>query len=350
MTPSINGVDDTGVLLRAFPPFQNLDSRQALKQYSGKALVLDSRVSCQPPKLGNLHSEGEKPDNHGYRKRDYSRKEDAFFEVASVKGTYGPSRRAERLWTPATNPGFHCFIALAKNVTSICQVNAVPHTSSGPNWRLSVGNRGGGLISEFSNITLKHIEHMQDRSPNTTAYFTWGTAMLVFRALEWDSWRWNVGLNYTNSSDGSLRYYERGPWLDIMQSGHGASISANISASLCYTAWDTAKMSVDMHGEFNRTEPVAYWNVERKFYTIPSVTNQMGSNRTGSHSIESRGLLNLKKKESWVRTPEDADPINFMPYIQQYVSKLMDQRVPSEHVVAARIYVKHPLPLLSILS
>jgi hypothetical protein len=158
---------------------------------------------------------------------------------------------------------------------------------------------------------------MEDGHPNRAAFFTWGTAMLVFRALEWDSWSWNVGLNYTNSSSGSVRYHERGPWLNIMQSGHGAGISANISASLCYAAWDTSKMSVDMHSESNRTEPVAYWNLERKFYTMPSVVNQLGSNRTGFHSIESRGLLNLKEKESWVRTPEDADPINYMPYVQQ---------------------------------
>ena len=47
--PAINtgsNVDDTGVLLRAFLPYADAQSRQNLKDYSGKAIVLDSSVSC----------------------------------------------------------------------------------------------------------------------------------------------------------------------------------------------------------------------------------------------------------------------------------------------------------------
>lgn len=40
----IDGVDDTGVLLRAFVPFADAQSRETLRNYSGPAMVLDSRV------------------------------------------------------------------------------------------------------------------------------------------------------------------------------------------------------------------------------------------------------------------------------------------------------------------
>jgi hypothetical protein len=48
------GIDDTGVLLRAFLPYSDAALRQNLRNYTGKAIVLDSRVSCQAPQLANL--------------------------------------------------------------------------------------------------------------------------------------------------------------------------------------------------------------------------------------------------------------------------------------------------------
>lgn len=44
-------VDDTGLLFRGFLPFQDAQSRQTISHYSGKALVLDARVSCQRPQF-----------------------------------------------------------------------------------------------------------------------------------------------------------------------------------------------------------------------------------------------------------------------------------------------------------
>lgn len=44
--PPVEGVDDTGVLLRAFLPFADAQSRETIRDYSGHAMVLDSRVRC----------------------------------------------------------------------------------------------------------------------------------------------------------------------------------------------------------------------------------------------------------------------------------------------------------------
>jgi hypothetical protein len=48
-------VDETGCLLRAFLLFQDAQLRETISQYSGKALVLDARVSCQRPQLQQLY-------------------------------------------------------------------------------------------------------------------------------------------------------------------------------------------------------------------------------------------------------------------------------------------------------
>lgn len=37
-------IDDTGVLLRAFLPFADAQSRESIRNYSGNAMVLDARV------------------------------------------------------------------------------------------------------------------------------------------------------------------------------------------------------------------------------------------------------------------------------------------------------------------
>jgi hypothetical protein len=46
-----DGVSDTGLTLRAFMPLQEQQSRFFLKSYSGRATVLDSRVTCMRPNL-----------------------------------------------------------------------------------------------------------------------------------------------------------------------------------------------------------------------------------------------------------------------------------------------------------
>lgn len=40
-----DGVDDTGILLRAFLPFPDAESRETIRNYTGTTMVLDSRVS-----------------------------------------------------------------------------------------------------------------------------------------------------------------------------------------------------------------------------------------------------------------------------------------------------------------
>ena len=44
------GVDDTGTVLRAFLPFADAQSRETIRNYSGTAMVLDSRV-CFPKSM-----------------------------------------------------------------------------------------------------------------------------------------------------------------------------------------------------------------------------------------------------------------------------------------------------------
>ncbi|KAF3229909.1 Mitochondrial outer membrane protein iml2 [Orbilia oligospora] len=58
------GVSDTGKNVRAFLPFATVESRQSVRSYDGKAVLVDTRVTCQRPVLDDLimytlSSEGE---------------------------------------------------------------------------------------------------------------------------------------------------------------------------------------------------------------------------------------------------------------------------------------------------
>lgn len=48
-----DGVDDTGLTLRAFLPFPTAQDRQTIRTYGGKTTVLDARVTYQIPILSN---------------------------------------------------------------------------------------------------------------------------------------------------------------------------------------------------------------------------------------------------------------------------------------------------------
>jgi hypothetical protein len=97
--------------------------------------------------------------------------------AARLEGRVAPSKEAVRLWTPAINIPFLCYVGFAENLTSMCQVQG---RQKPVNSRLSfedvgpgtIGNRGGGLVSKFSNIMLKHIHLMQEEYPGGMAYFT----------------------------------------------------------------------------------------------------------------------------------------------------------------------------------
>lgn len=46
-----DGIFDTGLLLRALLPFKTVEDRRKVFSYSGNAMVLDARVSCQAPQI-----------------------------------------------------------------------------------------------------------------------------------------------------------------------------------------------------------------------------------------------------------------------------------------------------------
>lgn len=114
-----------------------------IRNYTGDALVLDSRVSCQRPILQELQFQT--PEGPGNIAGDGSGPD--LVQTSRLIGNFSASTNVSRLTTPGPLP-FNCSFLIANETRSICAL-AKPVVGD----YVWVSNRAGGLISEFSNET-----------------------------------------------------------------------------------------------------------------------------------------------------------------------------------------------------
>ena len=320
-------VSDTGPLLRAFLPFSDTSLRQTLRRYTGKALVLDSRVSCQAPQMSNLTA-SEVAINA--RLMESSSMSPTSYSLQQINGTVLPSRRdADRLWAPDYGIPFSCVAGVGStNTTSVCQLN-VP----GPEGLSVFWNNAGGLISEFVNLTEPkerwHVSH-SNRSVGplgSPPFITWGTPFLILQAVEggplsttkdpaFDELYWtNKTREWITHPAASKIVHQPLSMITSRSKLH----HWKVSASLCYTAWDTATLDVEMSSNTNRTEPVAHWSRKQHFHTIPNITSQLGTALRSGADMADRHILQLKAKDSWIPPKAYLDQKVIMPFVQAYL-------------------------------
>ena len=157
--PLQEGLDDTGILLRAFLPYSKAESREMISNYTGEALVLDSRVSCQRPILNNLSFETtDKPTGQGT-------------QTSRLIGSFLPSIRADRLTVPPWPVGFNCTFMIADGTRALCSLAEHYNVS-----QFKPSNRAGGLISEFANVTDPEVLgtfYELPREPKSSSTCVW---------------------------------------------------------------------------------------------------------------------------------------------------------------------------------
>lgn len=250
-------VDDTGILLRALLPFADAQSRQMLRNYTGTALVLDCRVSCQPPELGTLSISG-------------VRFIPSFTPFGHIVGAFQPSvTDIPKFWTPGQARQFNCTFQAFSSTVSLCQLNSPMVEHSPRNHPLP-----SKLQSEFK------------AGPARDAHRS-GKSYLAIQAPSWT--------RYFNASIGSdnFTYHKRKHWTEI-RTPHGT-----FSLSFCAAAWTGADLDVHMHGDQSRAEPISHWSLDSGWYTVPDVQRQLGNEATIDRTVESRSIMRLADKPSW---------------------------------------------------
>jgi len=266
--PEVDGVDDTGVLLRAFVPHADAPSREMLADYAGAAYVLDSRVSCQRPRLSDISIS---------MYRDST--------SAFLHGYFAPTRSLPRLYVPEEQTPFSC--------TMLSNVYWLSNFSSISTCMLSLGSQGvsgpfrrGYLLSEL--LPPDVVPAMSNVSNNFFASMS-TAPYLVLNSTMYDT---GSPLNYTTTStdhemvtsyvgslDDTLTFSDDGPWTRISS----PTIVSDLSLTPCYPAFYSERRNITMHSKMNRTEPSQRCNRAQGLYTAPDVHHQMGelSNITG---------------------------------------------------------------------
>lgn len=301
------GVDDTGLLLRALLPLSNQKSREQMRNYSGNALVLDSRVSCHRPLFDNNTRIIEQLGG----------------EYANVSGTVTTEHRTPLLLTPDAPIPFDCY-PLAS--FAICALGdrrysndsaAADYISSRPQDKPPLS--AGALKSSFSDSHPIVVDGLDGKR-----LYSWGAAYLVMMTT--------IHSHGTSLPEGVSKSGSREHWLDLTAARapifSDPMESRNVSFTLCYAAWDTARLPVELFSEMIRTEPTVSMKNDVQsldFASNYSFTAQVPSNYSailnqlgqGSrHTSEERGIMNLTKRERWIPSAEDCDPPNVRPLVR----------------------------------
>ena len=271
------GVSDTGLALRAFLPLRDQQSRYSIRNYTGRATVVDSSVVCMRPELSGTVL--------------YQRETIVF--VSRIQ----PSSKIPSITMNPVSDGLY---ASSEGSFSSCAIS--PSVSSS-RWGLSFCQiqGSGSLRSAFTNT-----------STNVTGGGIFGATYLAlnFTSGTYNEWSQHMGgAAFTRGGgQGGFKppsFADNGEWLDLLFTSNG---SLRLSVSLCYAAWDSADLFIEASSNQNRTEPVPIFDRVNTKWRYDSIRRQLGQSTEGpwvQGMIKDRGLLELAERQSWI--PSGAD-------------------------------------------
>ncbi|KAL9596021.1 MAG: hypothetical protein Q9219_006072 [cf. Caloplaca sp. 3 TL-2023] len=256
---------DTGLTLRAFLPIQSQQERSMLRDFSGRATVLDSRVQCIRPQLT-------------LEKGHYAAE-----PVLGLSGqvNIGPSQTAN----------FSCVLPYH-----------VPQQEGAilDEWQI-----GMTYLGQFSNVSSAPIESEFRQASSSGQY---GMAFLVVNVTAGTPREWRQILGTDGGEFGEFggtgaqprAYRGRREWADLLFTENGSAV---MSASLCYAAYDSAILDITAFGgDVNRTERSPVYETVSQNYDYSSIRQQFGQTPRGARplTIEDRGVFWISKRDSWL--------------------------------------------------
>ena len=275
--PSRSDVDDTGILLRAFLPMTDSRQRQILRNYTGKAFVLDSRVACQKPLLKNLQLSWDPSSGN----------------VFAMNGSYANSTYSQNLLTPDGPVRFTCPSYFYSNGYTICQL---------ANNGVGIGNPAGALQSAFANASSKNIFG--------APYLVFNSSINVVELTQ----NGTPPLNPVHGQDSGVWSHWQISRDELGENGTSGQV-ADLNFTLCYTAFDAARLDLDFYSDSSRFEPLPEFKTSAQSYSFSDVLAQLGVDAT-ILGARDRGILQIEERDSWIPSPDDALPEGVQPWVQ----------------------------------
>ncbi|KAI9806542.1 MAG: Mitochondrial outer membrane protein iml2 [Piccolia ochrophora] len=278
---------DTGNTLRAFLPFSNARDRQMLRNYTGKATVMDARVICVRPNFTNpLYA------NYG---------EGGDFVPFE---TYG---FAARTVMPEVAPPRFSFTDEGKPRSLASGPKCAGGGPGNPNeWGLSLcqlGTEAGNMFSQFHDSATFNVS--TDGSGLTfLALNISGTMKSLQNPLPLNSSSNYLG-KYSEEvfdSYAPSALVPNNEWLD-MYFCTARNDSCKLSASICYSSLDSAELAVDVWSSSVLSEPSVSFSQKLHTLRSDSIGQQLGQASDGTwfrESADARGIYELAPRTSWI--------------------------------------------------
>jgi hypothetical protein len=281
-------VSDTGLTIRAFPPF-NASGRTSLRNYSGPAMLLDSRVTCVNPGVQGISFEIEPPDMDN---------PDTMYIVGQI--SYNQSLPMFLYtWNYDIDPDpilyFNCTVPVY-----------YPEETSSPRLELDWQIAACFLLNN-ANLRTSFNESIPG----------WQSFLMMNTTGRGDAW---MNLNQTSKGNGTItqdlfsRQQDEGEWLKY----EGLNSTA-LAFTICATGFQAAQYNVTMQGRSMSKEPTLdQWSPSTYGYETDTVRQMYGA--TGENTtLTNRGVVSLSKGDwtvdfldgAWLKTMTDAlDKLN----------------------------------------
>ncbi|KAF3929134.1 hypothetical protein ABW20_dc0110569 [Dactylellina cionopaga] len=249
---------DTGHIYRALLPVRSSDQRSTIRNYTGPATVINSRVICVRPKLDEVKVWGND------EKVDLYSSSFVNFNLYVPSGLPAAVPEDPNVMSRAVN----CSIfGAGQDLNVQRQETAV--------WEMS-------LCSPHSTIRLQDKLHFLHH-----AYYETTSYIMINSTGTKKNLRKLTGAKVSNST---------GPWVTLKKEG----VPASIELSLCYTRPDFGIAEVSVHADEDYSEPEISYDPSSDTYSLTDMRIMLGVGY-GSQQAKpkERGLFDLAEPHSW---------------------------------------------------
>lgn len=273
-----NGFDDTGTTIRAFLPISNQTTRETLRQYTGPATLIDSRVVCTSPGV-LLNSQSIDVPNT-------SESADESKDVLTLWGNLTFDNSYPAVWTanPTRNVSFYCAVPIVDNEAQGLQVSVCTAILKGHAMALSNADESS---DEYPALHPLDYTLYQRTYPDTTVFLVLSTTGTK------DAWN-SVKLRPFSFS----RTDGEGPWNTATVTT--AAGPASVSLTACMTILDSLDYNVSVNSSSDMQEAVLKFDPKAKTYQTQDIRNQLGAlafntSESTSTPLNNRGILTLRQ-------------------------------------------------------
>lgn len=273
---------DTGPTYRAFLPFEEEAQRTMLRRFNGPALVMNQRVACARPTLGNL---------------TFNRTDDRVYlqgQIGIDPESYPETEKREQEELSPGPATFKCPLPIT--------TPSAPDTA-----RTGQSTLCFPVYWPATNISFKD-PFVDSRDPGDLPFEAWRTShthetnsLMVIDVTSIDAIDDACEGPYRNNTECTASgdiWVERNDrsWAIVTTE----TDAEPLRVTACITDLTTLAFGVDIQGDQGRAEPRIPWDSEAERYNTEAIRRQLGAS-LDPEDVDSRGILKLAPRDEWER-------------------------------------------------